>query len=680
MITQAEQLAAYITGSDMIYIDTCSLRHPGMPKFYDHVKHILERQGKKLVCPQKVWEEVKKYMGGNAVEDEECRRAKKYLQKLFIRGVLDLKPAEEYESSHADHGIKADFNKYYMTKRMFLITNDYELAANVLDINNDASVHSRYKIHAAFISDDGYLIPHSSLRGPARPPRGERGGSSSRTPHEPRGGFTRSLRTYRDVPQQEMFPLGSVPRTDEPLSPILLPQAGSTVYTDRGGVLHLTEEISRGGEGSIYATDAVGCVAKIFQKKYCSRNRRDKLLLMLSKPISYDGICWPLNILNNDRGEFVGYLMPRARGDSLRKVLMKRWLVANQWERKELIGLCISVLDKLAYLQERNVITVDYNLNNILVEPNGDTWLVDVDSCQVGDYPAAVDTRDFTPPEIYRRRDVGEHNILFSRENVNFSTAVLLFKILVPGQHPMHDVQEEAGTVKDDILGGTFPYRLGDEKRGKPPKGVWQKCWSHLHYKVKRTFWHTFQQDGELYAPNARYDARSWQGLLEVYQDDIDKMAEWDDNSLAAFPTSFKKAKGVEYGRCHSCNREEPQEWLMQKGGFCHDCAKDIAEEYTCERCGADIIMTNLEKYKNGKHHKYCHDCYDQCQQVYTRDICRGCGHSFEITVGEKEYCTQRNWSLPKRCPECRERKRESNDSAHDEQIPFFDAIKGLFS
>lgn len=636
----AERLEAYITNSDMIYIDACSLRKPGMPKFYDNVKNILQREGKKIICPEKVWEEIKKYMDGNSVESEECRRAQKYLQKMYKRGILYPKPAEDYEISHADHGIKADFNKYYVTNRMLLITNDNDLASNVLDINNDTSVRSKYKIHAAFIHNDGYLAAHK--------------------PHN----VSPKEVPQNKVPQHEIFPLGDEPQNDEPRRPSSLPKEGDAVHTEKGGVLHLVQIISCGGEGTIYSTDAVGCVAKIFRQEYCSRNRYEKLQLMLSKPISHEGICWPIDILTNENGEFVGYLMPQAKGDSLRKVLMKRWLVAHKWERKELIALCLSVLDKLAYLQERNVITVDYNPNNILVQPNGDTWIVDIDSCQVGCYPAVVDTKDFTPPEIYHRRDAGEKDILFSNENVNFSTAILLFKILVPGQHPLHDVRAEARTAKDDILEGIFPYRVGEKKMGKPPKGVWQKCWSHLSYKIKETFWNTFNKDGKLYAPSERYNARQWQSELEIYQKYIDKMSETDANSLAAFPTSFKKSLGVEYACCRSenCNCEEPKEWLDERGGFCEECARDIVEEYNCSRCGKEMVLTNYDVYvKKRRKHKCCNECYEALNQVYTKANCIDCGQEFEISIGDKDFYEQKRFSLPKRCSKCRELKRDNS-------------------
>lgn len=632
MISLQDRLESYIKSSDMIYIDACSLRHKGMPKFYDNVKHILERENKKIICPQKVWEEIRKYISGNSLEEEECLRAQKYWQKMFIRRILEPKKAESYEISHADHCIKADFYKHYVTNRMLLITNDRDLAFDILSINNDRSTHSKYKIHAAFISDDGYLVPIMPTE-------------------------------RKKVPEEEKFPLGKQPQTDEPYCPTVVPQEGNIVCTKiyrKGSQLHLIKKIGNGGEGDIYLTDAGNCVAKIFKQEYCTRNRYEKLQLMLSKPIAYDGICWPLDILTNECGEFVGYLMLQAKGDSLRKVLMKRWLTNNKWERKELIALCLNILDKLTYLQERNVITVDYNPNNILVQPNGDTWLVDTDSCQVGCYPAVVDTKDFTPPEIYRRRETGENVMLFSHENINFSTAVLIFKILIPGQHPLHDVQAEARTVKDDILTGIFPYRLGEERRSKPPKGVWQKCWSHLPYKLKKALWNTFQRDGKNYAPNMRYDARQWQNLMKAYQRDIDKMSETDINSLAAFPATFKKVEGVEYGYCKNCKREEPQEWLEQRGGFCEECANEIVDEYKCSRCGKSMGRTRFDIYvKNYNRLNFCPDCYEKRQQIYKKAECIDCGDIFEITIGEKEDFAEKEWPLPKRCPECRNQKRE---------------------
>lgn len=661
-MNEQERLEAYIAHSDIIYIDACSLRAPGMPMFYDNVKDVLRMYKKQLILRQKVWGEIKKYKD---IGNDEAIRAEKYLQKLFYHELLKLEQAESYEIDHADHGIIADFTKYYVSKRMLLITNDYNLAMQVLENNNSKAVHSKYKVHAAKITESGYLKPYSQ----------------NKNNHQNSNIHKKNTTNRPYVPESEKFQLSTEPILDNILPLNDKPQAGSSVYTDSGGVLHLGEQIASGGEGSIYTTDATGYVAKIFTEEFCTSNRRDKLRLMLTKPVKYDGVCWPVAVLNNEKGEFCGYLMPKANGTSLRNVLTKRWITKNSWNKKNLIMICIRILDILGHLQDRNIIIVDYNPNNFLISSDGKVCLVDLDSCQLGPYISPVETKEYTPPEIYQRRDAGEKDFLITLENINYSTAVLLFQILIPGQHPMANVQEEGRTIKEDILNGIFPYRFDDKKIGKPPKGAWQKCWSHLSYSVKEAFWNTFQaNEGNRILPRDRYDSHDWKHIMEKYlNNDIDKMAEGDKNALSAIPDSFKKANNVTYGKCCDCDKEWPKEWLDQSGGFCDECAKKIADEFTCSRCGDTFIITNYQKYKKGiKTSKYCHDCYKELQSCYDEVTCKECGRKFIITVEHKEYCDSHNFPLPKRCPDCRKERKNAEYEYQKERTNnyFWDSIE----
>jgi ssDNA-binding Zn-finger/Zn-ribbon topoisomerase 1 len=44
--------------------------------------------------------------------------------------------------------------------------------------------------------------------------------------------------------------------------------------------------------------------------------------------------------------------------------------------------------------------------------------------------------------------------------------------------------------------------------------------------------------------------------------------------------------------------------------------------------------------------------------------VCKDCGKSFEFTVGEQEFYTEKGFPDPVRCPECRQKKKDAKVKA----------------
>ena len=105
-------------------------------------------------------------------------------------------------------------------------------------------------------------------------------------------------------------------------------------------------------------------VAKIYFKENNTAYKFQKIKLMTSKNIKYKSICFSTNFLFNDKGEFVGYLMPKASGKQLDKSLFIKPLFEkhfSQWNKKDTIALCLSILNKIKFLHLKNVILGDIN-------------------------------------------------------------------------------------------------------------------------------------------------------------------------------------------------------------------------------------------------------------------------------------------------------------------------------
>ncbi|MCY4542234.1 MAG: hypothetical protein OXB95_07550, partial [Rhodobacteraceae bacterium] len=121
----------------------------------------------------------------------------------------------------------------------------------------------------------------------------------------------------------------------------------------------LEQPIGTGGEGTVYHTPNAKMVAKIYRKEKITRQRLAKLRLMVSRKISYPGICWPNSLLENQSGEFVGFLMPKAEGHPLQKSVFVKKLLLEKfpgWTRKNLVNVCIGFLERIEYLHKLNVV------------------------------------------------------------------------------------------------------------------------------------------------------------------------------------------------------------------------------------------------------------------------------------------------------------------------------------
>lgn len=89
-----------------------------------------------------------------------------------------------------------------------------------------------------------------------------------------------------------------------------------------------------------------------------------------------------------------------------------------------------------------------------------------------------------------------------------------------------------------------------------------------------------------------------------------------------------------------------------------------------CERCGKEFEMSPAEQKFYLEHDfsmpKKCDDCRKLRRQL-TKLTCVDCNAEFEISELEKEYYTSKGFQLPKRCKACREIKRVRNAVSEDD-------------
>ncbi len=377
-----------------IFIDTSSFLEEGAAKFFHNIVPILEREGKALIIPKSVGLELMKLANNPAycrqkhTDSPNLNRAAINACDIFNRlkraNLIEIY-ADDDDKDFADHVFVYVFTKMRMKYNMLLITQDKGLAGEVMKLGKDSrAVHGVKKIIVQHIDANGFL--HKIFDKPT------------------------VKQDSADIPLNERFAFAKdVVQIEGRLPVSQVPKPGDYVTAERNGKtkqIRLLEELGAGGEGSVYKTDVDGFVAKIYKPDHITRLRCEKIKLMLTKDINCEGVCFPLAMLKNLRGEFVGYLMRAAKGRDLGKsvfmpMLLKKYFPA--WNRKDTVKLCVMILQKLKYLHDRNVILGDINPYNILVVSPTEVYFVDTDSYQVEGFICPVGMPLFTAPELQKK-------------------------------------------------------------------------------------------------------------------------------------------------------------------------------------------------------------------------------------------------------------------------------------
>lgn len=277
---------------------------------------------------------------------------------------------------------------------------------------------------------------------------------------------------------------------NQPVSVSLLPGVGGMVLDSKKKPVRLIGELAEGGEGKIFRTDTESIVCKIYHGDRITESRRKKLELMVSRDIHIPAVCWPIDVVTNTNGEFVGYLMPMVGGKIMKtsvfaKPLLKK--IFPNWTRIHLTQMAVAVLNAIERLHRLNIFIGDINPQNILVKDEHTIFIVDTDSFQVEGFPCPVGTETFTPPE---RQGLNYADFLRTEQDEFFAVTTMLFMILFVGKAPYSS--QGGGEAAENIRNRTFAYDRETDER--PPIGAWQFIWSHLHPAIKHDFLDVFSK------------------------------------------------------------------------------------------------------------------------------------------------------------------------------------------
>jgi rRNA-processing protein FCF1 len=479
-----------------IFIDTCSLMHPDAKSFFnDFSSNLIKNQ---LIIPFAVLRELEGLSKSDKNKTKESAlRGYKIFKNLRNNGDVIIRG--EKGDGYTDNLFQVVFTKYRAKYNLCLITQDKNLAKDVLDLNNSRSsefnkVGDRMfkNIKAIKIDKGGWVSDDFSKKA------------------------TRKIQKTKSKP----FKLISntiKPKKATALNISIIPKQKGIVKDESGKSIILQAEINSGGEGIIYSTVNEGEVCKIYKKGKITDLTFKKLKLMTENRISYPRIAWPKSILYNKNNEPVGYLMNNFTGTTelQKKMFVPVPLIKEKypnWDKNTLIGISIDILNKINVLHKSNVIIGDLNPLNILIGEDLKTYFVDTDSYQIEEIPCPVGTINFTAPEIQGKENF--RNFLRTIEQENFAIATLIFMILFVGKLPY---SHQGGTTPGkNIKKMDFSYPLGELSNKKAPPGFWPKIWSNLPYYLKETFYNLFKK-------NERINVSEWLSMLKRYNHDLKK-------------------------------------------------------------------------------------------------------------------------------------------------------------
>lgn len=369
-----EKVLDSYAGSFKIFIDTCSFMHDGIADFYAVMKPYMQKYNNKFIISKRVAEELNRLS-----EDKKAERAKKaangihVVNKMLSEGLALIKGEES--DDFADQVFHVVFTKFRMKYNLMLITQDNNLGTEILALNNQQSVKSGKRIAVKKLGNKGQLYNINYTERAADRP------------------VIDKFKLEKDV----------IKYKNDSIEVSHIPTEGETVYDKDGKPILLGKDSGSGGEGTIYPISN-GNVVKIYKAGKLTRSKKEKIELMVSKPIKCDGICWPIGLIRNGKGEFVGYEMPKAVGKTLQTAIFTKPVFMKTfpgWTKINLVNLCIDILRKIEYLHERNIILGDINPQNILIDNNSRVYFVDTDSYQIEGYPCPVGTIPFKAQELF---------------------------------------------------------------------------------------------------------------------------------------------------------------------------------------------------------------------------------------------------------------------------------------
>ncbi|NCJ06050.1 hypothetical protein GS597_05880 [Synechococcales cyanobacterium C] len=290
-----------------------------------------------------------------------------------------------------------------------------------------------------------------------------------------------------------------------------------------GCSLTLTQQIANSGEGTVWETSEAGYLAKIYHQP--TPDRIQKLMVMVAHPpadsrshLSPVTFAWPQDLLDDVRGQCVGFLMPKI-AESVRLSVIYNPRLRNrqapQFNWQYLHTTALNVALAIEELHQSGYVLGDIKPQNLLVNNEALVSIIDTDSFQVRNpqngalHRCLVGSEGFTPVEL-----LGQDLAMVDQSEVHdrFRLGVIIYLLLF-GDQPFKGKWLGSGESPQPttlIQKGYWPFAPQSLIRPGPttiPLAI-------VHPQVQACFQACFTQGHT--QPNARPSAAQWVQALRV--------------------------------------------------------------------------------------------------------------------------------------------------------------------
>jgi DNA-binding helix-hairpin-helix protein with protein kinase domain len=292
------------------------------------------------------------------------------------------------------------------------------------------------------------------------------------------------------------------------------------VRTASGRPIRLGTALARGGEGVIHElVGDVGRLAKIYPPAV-AQERATKLTAMLSLP-SPPNCAWPSDIVLNDRGAVVGFLMPRFSGrldiHNVFATAARQRHFPNA-DYAFLVAVATNLARAVAAVHEAGHVIGDINDGFAMVAADATVKLTDCDSFQIqaGDqhFTCDVGVLMYQPPELQSVQTF--RGLRRIRNHDCFGLAVLIFQLLFLARHPFagRPLTADVPALEEAIRHYLFAYAPDIQRVLAPPPNTLPL--SAVSPRIREFFVRAF---GPMGADKGRPTARAWtKDLVEFAQ------------------------------------------------------------------------------------------------------------------------------------------------------------------
>ena len=256
------------------------------------------------------------------------------------------------------------------------------------------------------------------------------------------------------------------------------------VQNERRRRVRLDRRIGGGGEAEVYQLRGQSEVLAKVYRTTPSAEYRAKLEWMMQhpptallRPARCD--CWPTGCFSTNH-DLAGFLMPRVQ-DGFPLITAfnprRRKQALPKFDRRLAFQAAQNLAQTLGDLHAAGYVVGDLNESNVLVTANARVSVIDTDSFQVRvptagtvvTYRSPVGKPEYTPPEL---QGVNFRTVDRSYEHDRFALGVLLFQLLMEGNHPfgVHWLGSgEPPTLERAIREGMYPYAPTTHPIQPPP-------------------------------------------------------------------------------------------------------------------------------------------------------------------------------------------------------------------